>query len=167
MEGQETNQITGEIKKSGTAQEYLRIDDTGIKYMLVNAIKEQQEMIEELRKANEELRSVVEELASTVATNQESEISASLEGKSASLEQNTPNPFHGQTSLKYFIPENAQSAKIVITSSNGQVIKTVNIQDKGDGVLNLSASDMPTGNYHYTLSVDGRLVETKTMSLTR
>ncbi len=169
IEGQQVNLMTGEVKKSGTAKDYLRINDTGVKYMLVNAIKEQQGMLEDLRKSNEELRELVNELAETIAVSKESKIDASLTGKEdiALLKQNAPNPFNGETEVKYFIPASAKAANIMITTNNGQVVKTIGITEKGEGVLSLTTSDIPVGNYHYTLSVDGKVIDTKTMSLVR
>ena len=55
--------------------------------------------------------------------------------------------------------------KWFITSNAGQVIKTITIAHTGKGVISLTGNDIPAGNYHYTLLVDGNKVDTKTMTL--
>lgn len=147
---------------------YLTYNHSSVSFMVINAIKEQQSMIDDLREENEELRKMINEVMETLAAN-ETQIDASLEGdlKVASLDQNTPNPFNGQTQFRYFVPEGSTNARITITTNTGQVMKTINIADTGAGVLNLSASDIPTGTYFYSLTIDGKQIDTKKMSLVR
>ena len=138
-----------------------------IRYALVNAVQEQQDMIDDLRKENEELRELITSIADRLENTDQSSTSATLTGneKIASLEQNNPNPFTNQTSISYFVPSNAQSASIAITSATGQILKTVSISDRGQGVLDLKADNLPQGTYQYTLVVDGKTVKTNKMIL--
>ena len=124
-------------------------------------------MIDELRKENEELRELITSIADRLENTDQSYTSATLTGneKIASLEQNNPNPFTNQTSISYFVPANAQSASIAITSATGQILKTVSISDRGQGVLDLKADNLPQGTYQYTLVVDGKSVKTNKMIL--
>jgi len=62
---QETEDETGELKSE---KDYLQIYDTGIKYMLVNATKEQQEIIDNQAAKIETLEETLAELKATVAT---------------------------------------------------------------------------------------------------
>jgi len=150
-----------------STEQYLSVDASSVKYMLVNAIKEQQDMIEELRKDNDDLRTLVASIAERLDNTDQSSTTVTLTGneKIASLEQNNPNPFTNQTSISYFVPEHAQSASIAITSATGQILKTVNISNKGQGVLDLQAESLPQGTYQYTLVVDGKSVKTNKMIL--
>jgi len=145
---------------------YLAVNTDMIQYAIVNAIQEQQSTIDDLKKENEELREMIKSISESLALG-ESKIETSLEGTNASLKQNNPNPFNRQTSISYFIPEHSESAKIAITSSTGQVLKTINISDKGQGVLELNADNLPNGSYHYTLFVDGQKIQSNTMVLTK
>ena len=78
------------------------------------------------------------------------------------LEQNVPNPFAEQTSISYFVPENMNNAQIIFTDMLGSVIKTADIKT-GYGVMTVFASNLSTGQYSYTLLIDGKVVETKKM----
>ncbi len=150
-------------------EKILTVNPSALKWMLVNAVNEQQTMIDELRKDNDELKSLLEEMRATIAIVQETKTATNLVGSTeiASLEQNTPNPFNGQTKVSYFVPANAQNALMTITNNAGQVIKTLPISHTGAGELELSTQDMPLGQYFYTLSIDGKLIDTKKMSLVR
>jgi hypothetical protein len=79
------------------------------------------------------------------------------------LNQNSPNPFAEQTTITYVIPEDAGFAQIIFYSSNGRILKTVDIEEKGEGQLNVYASDLSNGLYTYSLIVDGKLIDTKKM----
>ena len=152
--------MENQVIEEGT---YLAVNTDMIRFALVNALQEQQTMIDDLRTENEELRAMINKVITSLDT--DNQIDATLSGKTASLDQNAPNPFKGQTELRYVIPADAQNARMVITSNAGQVIKTINIAHTGNGVINLTGNDIPAGNYHYTLVVDGNQVDTKTMTL--
>lgn len=79
------------------------------------------------------------------------------------LDQNVPNPFAEQTSINYYLPENVKRAQILFFEQSGKIIKTVDLTEKGKGVLNVFANDLSNGIYTYSLIVDGQTVETKKM----
>jgi hypothetical protein len=86
---------------------------------------------------------------------------------SASLEQNTPNPFKGTTSIGYTIPLNSTSARIVITDAMGKKIKEININIRGKGSATIDADFLNAAAYQYSLYVNDNLVETKKMILSK
>ena len=88
-------------------------------------------------------------------------------GQKAFLAQNYPNPFKGQTTLDYFIPENVQQAIIQITGQNGAILGTVSIPEKGQGQVVLETANLQSGNYYCSLILDGKLFETKQIVLTK
>ena len=79
------------------------------------------------------------------------------------LDQNQPNPFKENTTVKYNIPANVKSAQILFYNSKGNVINTVEINTKGEGSLLVYGSDLSSGIYTYTLLVDGKVIESKKM----
>ncbi len=79
------------------------------------------------------------------------------------LEQNVPNPFAEQTTIAYEIPETVHKAQILFYNHNGQLINSVEIQEKGHGSLNVFANDLSSGVYTYTLIADGEIIATKKM----
>ena len=84
----------------------------------------------------------------------------------ASLGQNRPNPFNGETVIDYDIPAAAKESVVNFYNPNGQIIKTVALDHTGLGQLIFKASDIPSGTYSYSLVIDGNKVSTKQMVLT-
>jgi hypothetical protein len=86
---------------------------------------------------------------------------------SAYLEQNTPNPVNGTTNIRYHVPETNTSARLTLTNAKGQVVKTMMLNNRGTGQLNLNTQGLAAGTYHYTLYVDGRQADSKRLVITR
>jgi hypothetical protein len=136
---------------------YLNIRDSEIKYMLVNAIQEQQVMIEELQSQIEELK------ASTASVNDRVSSDVDLvDIAQSTLGQNSPNPYNEGTVISYSVADNATSAKMNFYNLTGQLIKSVSLQN-GAGQVNVSADELPSGTYTYSLEVDGALISNKKM----
>ena len=95
--------------------------------------------------------------------NEQVTVSSSLGAEVSSLQQNTPNPFNQNTVIKYFIPQQANSAVIKITSANGQEIKSIILAQKGNGQINTEAGSLAAGTYQYTLIVDGKIADSRKM----
>ena len=81
----------------------------------------------------------------------------------AYLEQNAPNPFNGNTIIRYHLPQGAGSAKVVIMNMKGQLLKSIALNGQGNGQITLQAGTLPSGSYTYSLWIDGRQVDTKQM----
>ncbi len=79
------------------------------------------------------------------------------------LKQNDPNPFSESTRISYFIPEDVKDARLIFSSENGLVLKTVQLVESGEGSIEVYASDLSSGLYIYTLMVDGKIIESKKM----
>ncbi|MES2727951.1 MAG: PKD domain-containing protein [Bacteroidota bacterium] len=79
------------------------------------------------------------------------------------LNQNVPNPFAESTVIAYSIPAKFSKAQITFTNTDGKVIKTHDILEKGQGQLTVFANDLSTGVYVYTLVVDGTVIDSKRM----
>jgi hypothetical protein len=85
-------------------------------------------------------------------------------GSGAILYQNIPNPFNDTSAIRYFIPQELNGdAAIVFVNTAGQVISTVDLDQKGDQELNINTRNLASGMYYYTLYVDGKKVDTKKM----
>ena len=94
-------------------------------------------------------------------------IDVTLSSKSIVLDQNQPNPFKEQTTITYFIPDDAKNVKIIFTDSRGSVMKEVSIAEKGKGQLNVYAQDLSSGIYTYYIIVDGVTIDSKKMVCTK
>ena len=86
---------------------------------------------------------------------------------SASLKQNSPNPFNKNTVINYYLPEQAGNAVVNISDINGKVIKSIAVTQKGQGQLLLEAGQLNAGTYQYSFIINGQVVDTKKMVLTR
>jgi hypothetical protein len=130
--------------------------------------------VQELSSQNSNLQSQVDSLQSQIASIQQ-QIAAlknpaltSISGGSSSfLQQNAPNPFNSTTLINYYIPSMNNNAQMVITSSAGQVVKSVILSNSGSGQVTINAGELAAGTYFYTLYIDGKLAGTKQMVLTK
>jgi hypothetical protein len=115
------------------------------------------------------LQQQIDELKKMIAVNQSQAVSNNLIiTSSASLQQNTPNPFTSATNIKYSLPSSYSSAKIIVTDKNGNALKEINLSNSSPtGNINLNAATLASGAYQYSLYVDGKMIDTKQMILTK
>ncbi len=147
-------------------------DSYGLNYtdFIVPLIKAAQELsmkndslVEQIAQLNDRLNKMEKLLG--ITNNNQNSSSGLL--SSAKLYQNAPNPFNQTTLINYYIPENTRSASIQITDINGMTIKSVSVNSKGNGQLTLATSQLNSGTYTYSLIIDGALIDTKRMILTK
>lgn len=85
-----------------------------------------------------------------------------------SLLQNVPNPFSENTQIWYKI-EKQVHVTISITDLTGKEMRQINegIKDKGTYKVDFTNSDLVSGTYFYSLLLNGKLSDTKKMSIIR
>ncbi len=118
-------------------------------------------ILERLDKLESELKTVKGENAVLKSKLNQTEVT--LDYKKNLLEQNVPNPFTETTTIGYTIVNSFSKAVIVFSAANGEVIKSVQLNNFGKGQVNISAGLVAKGIYSYSLIVDGKLIETKKM----
>jgi hypothetical protein len=121
--------------------------------------------VQELSAKNDALQQQNNDLAQRVATLEAMMHvqPSSTAISSASLEQNTPNPFTNSTTISYSLPPKFSSAQIIITDKNGNQLRQINVSQSGKGTVNVDAATLTSGAYQYSLYVDGRLIDSKQM----
>ena len=126
------------------------------------------EMIPLLIMKVQELSAEIEKLQQEKAekTYQQAPATNTLSGQ-AVLYQNVPNPFSADTKIAYQLPENTRSASLYIYNMNGLQVAEYPISLFGDGAIIVSAGSLEAGMYLYSLTVDGEIVDTKRMILTK
>lgn len=157
-------------QKYESSETYLQIRDNEVKWILLGAIQDQQAIINEQNERLNQLENLVNDLAKNGfgVIETQNEINVELENSAqAILGQNRPNPFGETTQIPFMVPNEANDAKLLIYDNLGSLIKTVEIDQKGQGVVNIQASNLASGNYVYKLVVDGKDVMTKKMVLTK
>ncbi|NVO09086.1 MAG: tail fiber domain-containing protein [Bacteroidales bacterium] len=146
--------------------EVVETDEKGSKFVnydgiipfLVEAMKEQQAIIESLQIQIQELKGGTR--GSTLNDPKVSEAQKNI------LYQNIPNPFSQSTVIEYTIAGNAKNAMICIYNMNGNQLKCNPINPAGHGSIVINGSELSAGMYLYSLIVDGQLIDTKRMVLT-
>jgi len=170
--------------------EYHTINYIGMIPVLVEAIKEQQGQIEHLQQTVSDqmyeitfLRETIEKCCQespknlppqqppTTDENPLKNTSASENNSqaiaAAKLFQNIPNPFSMNTEIRFEIPENSNTAKLLIHDMQGAEIKSYTITAKGIGSIIIQGHELPAGMYMYTLLVNNTIIDTKKMILTK
>ncbi|MDR0567435.1 MAG: tail fiber domain-containing protein [Prevotellaceae bacterium] len=140
--------------------------------------------VQELSEQNDRLQAQVHELAELVYSLQGKDAAPSATtpkskstGESgtglqvlagASLQQNVPNPFSQSTVIRYTLPQACASAQLVVTATSGQAVRQIPLSCSGGaGSIAIEGGALPAGSYFYSLYVDGTLIDTKQMILTK
>jgi hypothetical protein len=161
-------------------EKYESVDYIALIPVLIASIQEQQKTIDAIKAQNqaikaeseasnaekEELKSRLAHIEQMLSVNNK-QISAPVTLSDATLEQNAPNPFNRNAVINYFLPQKTGTAVMNITDMNGKLIKTMTLTTQGKGQLVLEAGQLPSGTYQYSLMVNGKLVATKKMVLTK
>ncbi len=175
---QEVQQIFPEVVSSDI-NGYLYIDYSSLVPVLVESVKELKYINDSLSESvnilENRLNNLEEFVFNDLGANQTKNINnpsfqqeVSLENtKAIVLNQNHPNPFKEQTTISFLIPDNIASAKIIFIDNLGNILKQVEINDRGFGELIVYAHDLSAGHYTYYLIADGKTIESKKMVLTK
>ena len=157
---QELQTTFPEVVKKGS-DGYLRVRYTELIPVLVQAINQQQQQIDNLKsqvenpaiaKGSQGLMSLLPE-------------SNSLFSGGATIQQNIPNPFIENTIIKYSIPGIESYAQINVYDLSGSQIKSYRIPQTGNGEIMIPGSELNPGLYIYNLIVDGVEIDSKRMIL--
>lgn len=85
---------------------------------------------------------------------------------SATLTQNTPNPFTERTTIRFTLPEDAQNAYIYIFDMMGKMQKQITVDNSMQSVT-INGYELSAGMYIYSLVVNGKEIDTKRMILSK
>ncbi|PSR55357.1 hypothetical protein AHMF7605_18510 [Adhaeribacter arboris] len=167
MLAQEVEKLFPEMvaHKTDDGQDRYFVNQSTYGVVALKAIQEQQQTIEKQQLEIAELRTIVRDLQAAINPKAPATISPNKveTGAGARLLQNAPNPFHTETSIRYYLPEIKGSAAIGILSSDGQVIKTYPVTQKGNGQVMIKSGELTAGTYYYILKLNGEKVDTKRM----
>ncbi len=131
---------------------YLTVNYIELVPLLIRSIQEMQEEIESLQSTNNSARS-----ATTINT---------AIGSGNVLYQNTPNPFKEQTTIRFSLADDTQSASICIFDMTGKMLKNLPVSI-GDTSVSLNGWELGEGMFLYTLIVNGKEIDTKRMIITK
>ena len=149
---------------------YFYVDYVGLIPVIIEALKEQQTIIDAQSSKIKELEKKVEGSDKKDNKLKSATVKTSIEetdvATNAFFFQNNPNPFNYSTEIKYFIPDGSGKAALYIFNLQGNLIKSVSISNSGQGSVIINASELQPGMYVYSLLINGQEVDTKRMILT-
>lgn len=136
--------------------------------LLVESIKELKAQMATLQGSGGNSRMMAAPAAASSGGNGEtSGIGGTVSASVPSLSQNDPNPFVDATSVKMTIPQSAATALLCIYDMSGKQIRSEVIQSRGEVTVSVTSEGLGAGMYLYSLIVDGKLVNTRKMILTK
>ncbi len=158
----------------------LSVDYIGIIPLLVNGLKEQQIIIENLQKDyQQKIESLEKTLSACCNTGKLRSAEASMQSghdyanamelndAKMIVYQNVPNPFNENTTIQCYIPQNIQKVQLCIYDMQGVQVKCLPVPERGTSNVQIEAGQLTAGIYTYILIGDGKTSEAKQMILTR
>ena len=82
-----------------------------------------------------------------------------------SLEQNAPNPFHNDTQIRYYLPEGQRGELVIFDNLGRELTRTV--AEAGVNYFRVEGGSLAEGAYRYSLVVEGAVIDSKQMILTK
>jgi Chaperone of endosialidase/Secretion system C-terminal sorting domain len=158
---QELEQVMPELAAQ-TNDGYYAVNYTMLIPVLTEAIKEQDEVMQEQAATIARLSAEMAEMRSQFNDIKAGQQAGTLQGYR--LEQNTPNPFSQGTVIAYAVPEGTTGATLNVYDLTGRTVKSFNLTD-GEGTVTLNAAGLSAGLYIYDLQVNGRQMLERKMSV--
>jgi len=126
--------------------------------LMIKGMQEQDEIIKRQQTQIDELKRMLS------VTKEDASAAADLTG--AWLKQNSPNPFRENTTVQFALPASASEAKLLVYDQNGRLVKSVSV-GSGQNQVSITKGSLPSGNYVYTLMVNGKKVDSKNMIIAK
>lgn len=147
-----------EDESKESSANYKAVNYTMLIPILTQAIKEQQDLIEQQNDRLEKLEK------GTEVTGKGAQPNTRFIG--GDLAQNAPNPFSSSTQIHYELPEGTQKATIGVYNMNGVEIQLIQLPNESSGDITIQGGSLKPGMYIYTLLIDGEYFDSKRMVLT-
>ena len=133
--------------------------------IMIKAMQEQQTVIENQQKEIDELKNVVS-LSKNTGTSNTAVSKTADYSSGAYVKQNAPNPFSQNTAIQYYIPSTVKQAQLIVYGMDGSQIKSYTLKN-GMNQVSISGGTLSSGQYIYSLVVDGKKIDSKNMVLTK
>lgn len=126
--------------------------------------------VQELAQQNEDMKNEIALLKGAISLLQQKNNTQAVTLTGALLQQNTPNPSAGKTTIQYSLPKNSVTGtggQLIITDLQGKNIKQIALSTQQQGTVVLDTSNLAAGTYQYSLYSNGVLEDTKQMLITK
>lgn len=150
------NQYDENGKVIGQLPALKSVNYEGLIPVLIAAVQEQQQQIDEQNAIIAELKQRLPEDAfnSGSVVNQ------------VRLYQNEPNPFNRETVIRYYVPESIEQAYIAVYDLTGKQLLTVPLTQKGENAITVASNSLSAGIFVYAIIADNKLIDSKRMIIT-
>ena len=135
---------------------YLAVNYVELVPVLIQAIQEMQQEIDELRGGTGDV----------MMAKQATGIGNATANAANRLYQNNPNPFKESTQIRFTLADDATDAAVCIFDMTGKQLKRIPVAPGMESVT-LQGSELNAGMYLYSLIVNGQEVDTKRMILSK
>jgi hypothetical protein len=132
--------------------------------IMIKGMQEQQAIIEKQQRQIDELKSMVSSSSSAASNDVITKTGNFNNG--AYIRQNAPNPFLQNTAIQYYVPSSAKQAQLLVYSIDGRQLKSFSLNN-GMNQVTIDGGSLSSGQYVYSLLVDGKKVDSKKMVLTK
>jgi hypothetical protein len=130
---------------------------------LVKAVQEMDQQKAALEQKVEKLEKQVQDLMNKAGTatgiNQPN--TSGIDG--FTLDQNIPNPFSQETVINYNLPQQVNSASLVVYDLSGKQITSFPITERGSSSITITSEKLAAGIYIYSVMADGKILDSKRM----
>jgi hypothetical protein len=134
--------------------------------IMIKGMQEQQSMIIEQRQQIQQQQQQINDLKQMLQ-------STSLSGNNlpgslmnVCLLQNIPNPFNQNTIIRCDVPSSVKQARLIVYSADGSQVRSFNL-NSGTNKVSVTAGTLPSGHYTYSLLIDGKKIDSKSMILAK
>ncbi len=153
---------TSMMTRSGETIDFKALNYTELIPIMIKGMQEQQQTIESLQQTNQNLQQQINDLKQQM---QSLSANKPVSSNAGYLLQNSPNPFSSNTIIRCFLPSNIHQAQLSVFSSDGKPLKTYTLSNSGMNEVTINAGSLTSGQYSYSLIIDGKVADTKTMVL--
>lgn len=151
-------------KEISPSKEVLGLNYNGFIALLTKGIQEQQSLIALQQAQLDEQKKMIEELQKKAGIS--TGINEAGGANSFEMNQNEPNPFNGETTIKYSLPQSVSTANLLIYDLSGKQVNSFPIEQKGSASIKVTSEKLAAGIYIYSIVADGKVVDTKRMVVT-
>lgn len=150
-----------------TVEDVKVVNYLGMIPVLTQAINEQREIVEQKDAEINMLKSQLAQInarLSAIENQQGSPVRKSVIVSGNSLTQNEPNPFNHSTVIRYSVTDNTNGV-IIIYDANGKEVSRHSTDSSG--LVEIKAGKLAAGMYTYSLTVNGQVVDSRQMMITK
>lgn len=164
---QEVQKVFPDLVKKDSSN-YMYVDYIGLIPVIVEALKDQEKIIDAQSEKIKEMEARLSALESKLGSTGDDPLNikdGTAKASSSFLYQNTPNPFTAKTDISYFLTDDVKNASIYVYDMQGTLLKSYQLKGTGKGMISINGSELKPGMYIYAMIADGKEVDVKRMNL--